>query len=128
MKSSNPIVGSWDDGNGDQEETDDELQGISPAQNDLDDTPFDSFGSGPINRRRMQDMNNVNHIMTTMGWTDPLNADHVTLGPILFKQDVFKLGIAWWQEVETMKQAISDKKIANRLHPSKENNQDQSFN
>jgi hypothetical protein len=69
--------------------------------------------------------------MTTMGWTDPLNADsdHVVPGPILFKPDVFKPGLVWEQEIMTMKQAISDERIVNRSNRdnNKENKQEQSF-
>ena len=125
MKSSNPIIGSWDNENGD--EIDDELHGTSPAHIELDDTPFDPCSSGPIHRRRMQDMDNVKRVMTTMGWTDPHDADHVTPSPILFKPDVFKPGTAWEQEIGTMKQAISDERIANRLNTREENNKEQSF-
>ena len=45
-KGSNPIVGSWDDENRDG--INDELHGTAPAYDDLDDTPFDPFSSGPI--------------------------------------------------------------------------------
>jgi hypothetical protein len=46
----------------------------------------------------------------------------------LFKPDVFKPGVAWEQEIVTIKQAISDERIANRSNDNKENNQEQSFN
>ena len=72
----------------------------------------------------MQDMNSVKHIMMTMGWTEPFIADHVILGPILFKPEVFKPGVAWEQEIATMKQVISDQRIVNRSNNSKENNQE----
>ena len=127
MKKSNPIVGSWDDENG--EEVDDELHGTGPAHVESDDTPFDPLSSGPIYKKRLQDMNTVKHIMTTMGWTDPLNSesDRTIPGSILFKPDVFKPGNAWEQEIATMKQAISDERIANRSSDDNENNQEQSF-
>ena len=125
MKSSDSIVGSWDDEN--KNEVDDELHGASPPDVEPDDTPFDPLTSGPIHKRRTQDMNNVKHMMSTMGWTDPLNPDRVSPGPISFKPDVFKPGNAWEQEIETMKQTILNEKIANRLNAGKENNQEQSF-
>ena len=127
MKKSNPIVGSWeswDDENGN--ELDDEL--TAPAYVELDDTPFDPFSSGPIHRRRMQDMNSIKHIMTTTGWTDPLDTDHVIPATTLFKPDVFKPGVVWEKEIATMKQVISDERIVNRSNDNKENKQEQSFN
>ena len=127
MKKSNPIVGSWeswDDENGN--ELDDEL--TAPAYVELDDTPFDPFSSGPIHRRRMQDMNSIKHIMTTTGWTDPLDTDHVIPATTLFKPDVFKPGVVWEKEIATMKQVISNERIVNRSNDNKENKQEQSFN
>ena len=126
MRGSNPIVRSWDDENGN--EIVDELHGTTPAHIELDDIPFDPFSSGPIHRRRIQDMNTIKNMMTTMGWTDPDNVDRAVLGPIMFKPDVFKPGTAWEQEIETAKQTISDERIANRLHAGEENNQKQSLN
>ena len=126
MRGSNPIVGSWDDENGN--EIDDELHGTTPAHIEIDDIPFDPFSSGPIHRRRIQDMNSIKNMMTTMGWTDPDNVDRAVPGPIMFKPDVFKPGTAWEQEIETTKQTISDERIANRLHAGKEKDQKQSLN
>ena len=126
MKSSDVIAGSWDDENGD--EIHDELHVTGPAHIELDDIPFDPFSSGPIQKRRVQDMISIKHMMTRIGWTDPLDIDHVVPQPISFKPDVFKPGIAWEQEIETMKQSILNERIANRLHAGKENDQEQSFN
>ena len=125
MKSSDSIVGSWDDK---KDEFDDELHGASPPDIEPDDTPFNPLTSGPIHKRHTQDMNNVKHMMSMMGWTDPLNPDRVSPGLISFKPDVFKPGSAWEQDIETMKQTIFNEKITNRLNAGKENNQEQSFN
>jgi len=117
MKSGYPIIGSWDDGNGG--EIHDELHGVSQSHIELDDIPFDPLSSGRIHKRRLQDMDYVERLMTRLGWTDPFDTNHLTPCPVSFKPDVFKPGSAWEQEIETMKQIISDERNANRLHTGK---------
>ena len=111
MKKGNPLVGSWDKGEG--YEVDDELQGICTADMELDDLPADPLSSGPIHKRRMREMNEVQRVMSSMGWTQPL-AKGQAVANKSFKPDVFKLGKAWVQEIDTMKQRIIDEKNLNR--------------
>lgn len=116
MKKDITVTGSWV--NDDGLEVDDEFHDINPPDLQLDDTPYQPLESGPINKKRAQEMNYVKRLMSGMGWTDPIE-DNPNLS-MSFKPEVFKHGSAWEQEIETMKQTILDEKKANRLPSSKQ--------
>jgi len=83
------IIGSWD---GDDAE-------------EVDTNPLDS---GPNHKRRAKEMNAVAQMMTSMGWADPIPRVGQTYNS--FTPDKIIPGVAWEQEVETLKQKVQDKK------------------
>ena len=55
-------------------------------------------------------MNAVSRMMIDLGWTEPLNL--MQESPVSFRPEVFKSGKAWEQDIDVMKQRISDEKNA----------------
>jgi hypothetical protein len=79
MKRGIPVTGSWDVDDGIEVDDGDDLQGTTSADVELDDLPFNPLVSGPIHKQCMQDMNNIEHMMSGMGWTDPLDCVQLSL-------------------------------------------------
>ena len=109
------IIGSWD--KDDSEEVDDDLQGISPENVELDDVPTDVLYSGPNHMRRMKEMEAVGRMLTSMGWADP-NAP-VGLPLELFTPAKILPGVLWEQEIEKLKQKVQDKKNEHNINSVK---------
>ena len=113
-KSGNTIIGSWVV---DQEdEVKDDPQDVSPDNDAFDDTPTHPLDSGPINKRRINEIHAVTHMMTSMGWTDP--SPPVGLSPTSFTPDKIIPGVTWEQEIETLKQKVLEEKIKHYTHPA----------
>ena len=99
------LFGSWEtiDAEDDSSSTDINEPGI-----DFDDVPSDPLGLGQKQMRRLKEMEMVRHMLTAMGWTDPIlgSAD---------KRPVFRpnkncSGRDWEQEVDREKQRILERK------------------
>jgi len=56
----------------------------------------------------MKETHTVAQMMTSMGWTDP--GPPVDLPPVSFAPDKNIPGVAWEQEIETLKQKVLEKK------------------
>ena len=111
MKDANSIVGSWVKEN--DIEIDDELHGMGLEEIQLDDLPSDPLGLGPNQKKRAKEMDAVGRMMSDLGWTEPLY--NVQESPVSFRPEVFKPGNAWEQDIDVMKQRISDEKNAHNL-------------
>jgi len=105
-KTGNAIIGSWVVDQ--DEEVDDDFQDVSPDNTAFDDAPTHPLDSGPIHKRRMKETHPVAQMMSSMGWTDP--GPPVGLPPTSFTPDKIIPGIAWEQEIVTLKQKVIDKK------------------
>ena len=105
-KTGNAIIGSWVVDQ--DEEVEDGFQDVSPDNGAFDDAPTHPLDSGPIHKRRMNETHAVAQMMTSMGWADPLPP--VGPPPMSFTPDRNISGVAWEQEIESMKQKVTDKK------------------
>ena len=111
-KGMNPITCSWDAAD------DGDLDNENPHASELntinfDDIPIDPLNSGPRHNKRMKEMEAVNHMMTSLGWTEPLPS--ACMQTESFQPEVILTGSLWEQEVEKAKQNIQKKKNENNI-------------
>jgi hypothetical protein len=102
--SSQAFSGSWM-AEKDSEEID--CEDVSPAMVEFDDLPEDPVNIGPKHCKRLKEMEAINGLLLSMGWTEPVQVD--------FKQPNFRpekvfSGSIWEREVDKKKQEISNKK------------------
>ena len=108
----NSITCSWDVV--DNEEQDNENPHASELNTiNIDDVPIDPLSSGPRHNKRMMEMEVVNHMMTSLGWTEPLPSTCVQTE--YFQPKIILTGSLWEQEVEKAKQNIQKKKNENNI-------------
>ena len=110
-KGTNPITCSWDADDEEQDNgnpLDSELNTIN-----FDDVPVDPLNAGPRHNKRMREMEVVNHMMTSLGWTEPLPS--ILVQTESFQPEKILTGVLWEQEVEKAKQAIQNKKKENNI-------------
>ena len=69
-KTGDTIVGSWD-GDGGEEVHNDEFQGVSPNDIDVEDAPTDPLDFGLNHKWCVREVNAVAQMMISMGWADP---------------------------------------------------------
>ena len=111
-KGMNPITCSWDAL--DNEEQDNENPHASQLDTiNFDDAPNNPLDSGPRHIKRMREMEVVNHMMTSLGWTDPLPSTYSRTES--FQPEKILTGSLWEQEVEKAKQNIQRKKNENNI-------------
>ena len=75
---------------------------------EFDDIPVDPLNSGLRRNKRMREMEAVNHMMTTLGWTEPLPSTYEQRES--FQPEKLLTGRLWEQEVEKAKLNIQIKK------------------
>ena len=112
-KGMNPIAYSWD-------AVDEDQDSENPHANELnainfDDVPVDPLNSGPRHNKRMREIEGVNHMMTSLGWTEPLPSACVHHDSESFQPEKILPGSLWEQVVEKAKQDIQKKKNENNI-------------
>jgi len=107
-KGTNPIIGSWDAEAGEEQENE---QPYAVAGDDnSDDLPVDPLNCGPNHTRRMKQTEVVNNMMTTLGWTVPLQSVDTNSNQDAFEPEKKLAGSVWEQVVARAKRAVIGKK------------------
>lgn len=110
-KGMNPITCSWAVNDEEQDNENPHDNGLNAIN--FDDVPVDPLNSGPRHNKRMREMEAVNHMMMSLGWTEPLPSTCVHSES--FQPEKILPGSLWEQEVEKAKQDIQKKKNENNI-------------
>ena len=96
--------GSWA---AEADEIDCEDHEVSPTAVEFDDLPEDPASMGPKHRRRLKETEEINSLLMSAGWTEPVRSDFQKPN---FRPERFFPGSVWEHEVDRKKQEILDKK------------------
>ena len=100
--SSQAFLGSW---TADKEEMDGE--DVGPAMVEFDDLPEDPVSLGPKHCKRLKEIETINSLLSSMGWTEPVPFDFEQPN---FQPEKFFPGSIWEREVDRKKQELLNKK------------------
>ena len=109
-KGLSPIFGSWD-----TEEVEEQLTDVpnvySLDATQADDSAINPHDSGPTHYKHMREMETVNQMMTSMGWTEPLTSVVTSQSDSeAFRPQRQLQGSEWEKVVETAKHDVLRKK------------------
>ena len=116
---SQAFIGSCDKADDDDDDDDDDDGNDdpkAPSAIEFDDTPIDLLSIGPRHSKRLKEMEMINQVLSSMGWTEPTQVDWQVPG--FWPEKIFP-GNGWEKEVEKQKEAILEKKNEhNKANPS----------
>ena len=111
-KGLSPMFGSWDTEEFEEQLTDvPNVYGLDATQ--ADDSAINPHNSGPTHYKHMREMEMVNQMMTSLGWTEPLTQTSVVTSRSdseIFRPQRQLQGSEWEKVVETAKHDVLRKK------------------